>query len=239
MAMVIAAACVFNNYLDSEIDSKMARTKNRALPSGRITPLIALIYASILMIIGFTSLSLWTNWYVVGLNFVALYSYVVIYGLAKRRTVHSTLIGSLPGAIPPAAGYVAVTNQIDIVTVLLFLAIVFWQMPHFYAIAMYRFKDYKAADLPVLTVKKGMTAALRQILLYIFGFGVVMALLTILGPAGYTYLAAAVALTGYWLYRGLYERRLKDEQWGKRLFLVSLLVNLIWSALTAVGARLP
>lgn len=239
MAMVIAAACVFNNYLDSEIDSKMARTKKRALPSGQVTPLTALVYASILMIVGITSLSVWTNWYVVGLNFIALYFYVVIYGLAKRRTVHSTLIGSLPGAIPPAAGYLAVTNHIDTASILLFLAIVCWQMPHFYAIAMYRFKDYKAAGLPVLTVKKGMAGARRQIMLYILAFGVVMALLTILGPAGYIYLAAAVTLTAYWLYRGLYERKLNDEQWGKRLFLISLLVNLVWSVLTAVGSRLP
>ncbi|MBX4190590.1 heme o synthase [Candidatus Saccharibacteria bacterium] len=240
IGLVIAAACVFNNYLDKQIDAKMARTRNRAIPAGKISPIAALAYASILTVGGFTDLAVFTNWYVVGLGFIALYFYVVIYGISKRRTVHGTLVGSIPGATPPAAGYLAVTNHIDAAAILLFLAIVFWQMPHFYAIAMYRYKDYKAAGLPVLTVAKGMMAARRQIILYVIGFGATVVLLSIIGPAGYLYLVGGVVLTLFWLYRGLYKvSSLNDERWGRRMFLTSLIVSLGWSVLTALGGRLP
>ncbi|MBX4190601.1 UbiA family prenyltransferase, partial [Candidatus Saccharibacteria bacterium] len=115
-----------------------------------------------------------------------------------------------------------------------------WQMPHFYAIAMYRYKDYKAAGLPVLTVAKGMMAARRQIILYIIGFGATVVLLSIIGPAGYLYLVGGVALTLFWLYRGLYKTSpLSDGQWGRRMFFTSLIVSLGWSVLTALGGRLP
>lgn len=218
----------------------MDRTRPRALPSGRVSQESALIYASVLTVAGFTDLALFTNWYVFGLCFLALYSYVVVYGAAKRRTVHSTLIGSLPGAAPPAAGYLAVTGHIDTAAVLLFLAIAAWQMPHFYAIAMYRYKDYKAAGLPVLTVKKGMKAARSQIIAYIMVFGAVTALLSIIGPAGYVYLAGVVLLSIFWLYKGLFRAwGLADQQWGRRMFLTSMIINLGWSILTALGGRLP
>jgi heme o synthase len=240
IALVIGAACVFNNYLDKEIDTKMARTRKRAIPAGQISVNAALAYASILTVLGFIDLAVFTNWYVVGLGFTAFYFYVVIYGVAKRRSVHGTLIGSIPGAAPPAAGYLAVTNHIDGAAILLFLALVFWQMPHFYAIAMYRYKDYKAAGLPVLPVKKSMAAARRQIVLYILAYGVVVVLLSILGYTGYIYVAAVLALTAYWIYRGIGKNwSLPDEKWGRQMFLTSLIVSLGWSIMTAIGGRLP
>jgi protoheme IX farnesyltransferase len=239
IALVIGAACVFNNYLDKEIDSRMARTKSRAIPSGKISPTAALAFASLLTVLGFTDLGLFTNWYVFGLGFISIYFYVVVYGIAKRRSVHGTLVGSIPGAAPPAAGYLAVTNHIDGAAVLLFLALVFWQMPHFYAIAMYRCKDYKSAGLPVLPVKKGMAAARRQIIIYIVGYGIVVALLSILGYAGYIYMAIGLGLSIFWLYRGIGKNwHLQDEKWGRRMFLASLVVTLGWSLITAVGGRL-
>lgn len=218
----------------------MARTQKRALPSGLVSPKAALVFGSVLLVCGLAIFFYFINWYATGLTVAAVYMYVVIYGLAKRKTVHSTLIGSLPGAAPPAIGYLAVTGHIDIATILLFLAIGLWQMPHFYAIAMYRYRDYKAAGLPVMTVKKGPAAVRQLIPFYIIGFGASMISLTLFAGAGYLYLAGSIGLTVYWVYKGLLKGDgLNDEAWGKRLFLSSLTINVAWCVLTAFGSRLP
>jgi heme o synthase len=239
ISLVIASACVFNNYLDKEIDKKMSRTKHRAIAAGVVSGPAALAYGSMLGLFGFIILGFFTNWLVFWLGLLALVFYVIIYGFAKRRSVHGTLVGSLPGAAPPVAGYLAVTDHIGAGAVLLFLVLVFWQMPHFYAIAMYRYRDYKAAGLPILTVVKGMKTARRQIMLYILAFTLIMALLTVFGLTGYVYLAAAILLGCSWLYVGYSNYKLADELWGRRMFLVSLIVNLAWSLVTALGGRLP
>jgi heme o synthase len=240
MSLVIAAACVFNNYLDRDIDKKMQRTRRRALVIGTISPQSALIYASILYLLGSLILLIFTNWLVFGLGVLSIFLYVAIYGLAKRRTVYSTLLGSIPGAAPPAAGYLAVTNHIDGATVILFLCLVFWQMPHFYAIAMYRYKDYKAAGLPVLTVRKGMAAAKIQIMLYIAAFTVTAALLSALGYAGYVYLVAVLVMGTYWFWRGLQGYKSSpSEKWGRKMFLVSLIVTFSFSLVLSINSWVP
>ncbi len=112
-ALVIASACVINNFLDREIDAKMARTKKRALVSGSISGPRALICASLLGLLGFVILGVRTNRLTFGLGVLALFTYVVLYGIAKRRSVHGTVVGSIAGALPPVAGYTAVTNHLD------------------------------------------------------------------------------------------------------------------------------
>jgi heme o synthase len=236
---VIASACVTNNYIDRNIDKKMDRTSGRAIAAGKVSAAAALTYASLLGVIGFIVLALFTNWLVFGLGLAALVFYVALYGIAKRRSVHGTLVGSIPGAVPPAAGYLAVTNHIDTAAILLFFVLVFWQMPHFYAIVMYRYKDYKAAGLPVFPIVKGMRAARLYILAYILAFTAAMASLSVFGYTGYIYLGVAILLGGYWFYTGFSNYKLKDELWGRRMFLVSLAINLGWSIMTAFGGRLP
>ena len=239
-ALVIASACVFNNYIDRCIDAKMDRTKRRALVSGRISTISALSYASLLGIVGLAVLVSGTNWLTVGLGLLAFFVYVVVYGIAKRRTVHSTVIGSIAGAIPPVAGYTAMSNRLDGGAVLLFLILVCWQMPHFYAIAMYRYKDYKAAGLPILTVKKGMRAAKLQILFYVVAFGISASLLTIFGYTGYIYLLVILGLSLNWLRLGLAGLKTKDdEKWARKMFFYSLIVTLSLSFMLAVGGLLP
>lgn len=239
LALVIASACVYNNYLDRGIDKQMVRTSKRALVIGSVSQTSALIYATVLGVIGLAVLAAFTNWRVFISALVAIFFYVIVYGLAKRRSVHGTLVGSIPGAIPPVIGYLAVTNRVDSAAVILFLILVFWQMPHFYAISMYRYKDYKAAGLPVLAVKKGMAAARRQIILYIIGFIVAAASLTFAGYTGYIYLAAVLVLGLYWLGRGIQKYKLDDEKWGRLMFLTSLVVNLAISVSIALGGHLP
>ncbi len=239
-SLVIASACVFNNYIDRDIDKHMARTKKRALVTGLIPGPIALTYATVLGLLGFLILSIYTNWLTVALGFVGIFSYVVLYGIGKRRSVHGTLVGSISGAMPPVAGYTAVTNRFDSGALLLFLILVFWQMPHFYAIAMRRYNDYAAAKLPVLPVKKGMKTTKVQILFYILAFSVAAGLLTVLGYTGYIYLIVMAGLGLYWLWLGLKGFKASDNTaWAKKMFLFSLIVILGFSIMVSVGSRLP
>jgi len=237
-ALVIASACVCNNYLDRTIDQKMARTRTRALATGVISPAQAFIFASLLAAGGFGALLL-TNWLVEGLGVMAFISYVGLYGLAKRRTKHGTLVGTLPGAASLVAGYVAVTGAFDIIALLLFAVMVIWQMPHFYAIAMRRIDDYRAAGLPVWPVKEGMLSTKRFIILYVALFLAADTVLGIYGHLGVVYLVGMGAIACYWLMRGVLGLHTADDRaWAGSMFGLSLLVLLSLSAGLAVGRLL-
>jgi protoheme IX farnesyltransferase len=225
ICLVIASACVFNNYIDRDIDEKMARTRQRALVIGLVSVRNAIIYAIFLGLIGFWVLATYTNWLTVGIGAAAIVTYVVLYGISKRRSVHGTIIGSIAGATPPVAGYTAVTNHFDGAALLLFLILVCWQMPHFYAIAMYRSADYKAAKLPVLPIKKGFAAAKRQMIMYILAFSLAAIALVVLGYSGYFYLSVVSILSLAWLALSIEGFKAKnDQKWARQMFFVSLLV---------------
>jgi protoheme IX farnesyltransferase len=240
MSLVIASACVFNNYIDRGIDKKMARTKKRALVSGLIPIRSAIIYASVLGILGLVLLIRFTNAYVVVIGLIAFFDYVALYGLAKRHTVHGTLVGSIAGAAPVTAGYVAVSGRIDGAAIILFLILTIWQMPHFYAIAIYRLKDYKAAGLPVLPVKKGIRLTQWQMISYVADFILVTIALSVFGYAGYSF-AIVMTLVGLvWL--GLALRGFKTANvnaWARQMFFFSLIVILVLSVILALGSVLP
>lgn len=240
MSLVIASACVFNNVIDRGIDEKMARTKKRALVSGTISPRNALVYAAVLGALGFLTLMLWVNALTVVIGLIAFVDYIVFYGIGKRASVHGTLVGSISGSAPVVAGYTAVTGQFDLTALLLFLIMTAWQMPHFYAIAMYRFKDYKAAGLPVWPVKKGMRSTKVQIVAYVVLFIAANALLTAYRHAGYTYLIGMTLLGLLWLECGVRGfSASEDVKWARKMFFFSLIVLLGFAALLAVGSVLP
>jgi protoheme IX farnesyltransferase len=218
----------------------MVRTKNRALPAHKISVTSAAIFSAVMGLIGFTLLIVFTNILVVSIILGAYFFYVVLYGFAKRRSVHGTLVGSIPGAAPPVAGYLAVTDQVDASAVIIFLAMVFWQMPHFYAIAMYRFKDYRAAGLPVLAVKKGMSTSKQQIMAYIVLFTITAGSLTLYGNSGRIYFLTILALGIYWFIKGIKRYNTQSPaDWGRKMFLASLIVNLGFSLSIAVLSHLP
>ncbi len=218
----------------------MERTKKRALVSGLVSNSSALIYAVILGVFGFATLGLFTNTATVLLGALGIVFYVIVYGIAKRTTVHGTVIGSIAGAFPPVAGYTAVTNQVDTTAVLLFLILVFWQMPHFYAIAMYRLKDYSSAGLPVLPVKKGIRATKIQITIYTAAFLLATQAMTLFGSTGYLFQASTALLGVVWLYKALKGFEAPDDtRWAKTMFVFSLGVILGLDIMLAVGARLP
>lgn len=239
-ALVIACGCVVNNYIDRDIDKHMKRTKKRALVSGEISGPAALIYASLLGISGLLILSFGTNALTVLLGTIALISYALVYTFAKRVTVHGTLIGTVPGAIPPVAGYTAAVNQLDVSAWLLFTIMVFWQMAHFYAIAIYRLRDYKAARIPVMPAVHGIFTTKLQILLYACGFTVCITLLGWLSYAGLIFLAVMIPLSIWWLiiiFGGLFAT--DDVAWAKKIFGISLLVLTAFSFCLSVNAWMP
>jgi protoheme IX farnesyltransferase len=243
-SLVIASACVVNNYIDREIDAKMARTKDRAFVKGLVSARAAGIYAVILAVAGFLMLGIYVNALTVFVGLTGWVFYVVVYGIGKRRTVHGTVIGSISGATPIVAGYTAAADRLDGTALILFLILVLWQMPHFYAIAMYRFNDYKAAGLPVLPVKKGAYRTKLQIMLYIAAFTIAAALLTVFGYTGYIYLAVVLLLGLAWLRLGLQGFRTAgnkaaDEKWARKMFFFSLIAILVLSIMIALGGRLP
>lgn len=239
-ALIIASACVFNNYLDREIDKKMDRTKNRALVTGKISVSAAIIYACVLGLLGFWLLAAYTNAITVLVGVVGMFSYVVLYGYFKRTSVHGTLVGSISGATALVAGYTAVTGRFDRLALLLFLVMAVWQMPHFYAIGVYRLKDYKEAGLPILPVKRGVRATKKQILIYIVLFALVACSLTVFGYAGYVYLAAMIIISALWVRTAAKGFKAKDDiKWGKQVFGFSLLALLLFSLMISVTHYVP
>jgi protoheme IX farnesyltransferase len=237
LCLIIASGCVWNNYIDRGIDEKMARTKNRALVSGEIPVSNALIFGTVLGVIGTVILLAYTNILTAVLAVFGFVAYVIIYGIGKRRTVHGTVIGSVSGAIPPVVGYCAVTNGLDLGALVLFLIIVFWQMPHFYAIAMYRLKDYKAAGIPVLPAVSGLLTTKIQIISYIVAFTLAAASLTLFGYTGYLYLVVAVGLGLWWLKLGIIGFETEDDnRWARKMFGFSLVVVSLLSVAISIDS---
>lgn len=239
-SLIIACGCVINNYLDKDIDIYMSRTKKRALVTGTISNRNAIIYGSILGVAGALLLAFFTNYLTLACGLVGLFFYLVMYSIFKRKNIYGTLVGSVSGAVPPVAGYTAVTNQIDITAGLLFLILVFWQMPHFYAIAIFRLNDYKKAGIPVLPAIKGLQKTKKQINAYIIALGMTMTMLFFVAELSYIYLIVMLGVTIYWLFLGLKAIRSEEGiKWAHTMFSFSLVVLLVFSTLISLNAWLP
>lgn len=240
VAFGIASACVFNNYLDRDIDGKMARTKNRALVRKIVPGKNAIIFGFVLGLFGFLLLLIFHNFLTILVGILGFIFYLGLYTPLKRKTVHGTLLGSVSGATPPVAGYLAVTNKLDLTALLLFLVLVFWQMPHFYSIAIFRLKDYKNARIPVLPVKKGVFITKIQIFFYILAFAITTSALTVFGSTGYVYLFVMVFLSFIWILLALYGFMAKDDAiWARKLFFFSLTILLGFCLLVSANVFLP
>jgi len=239
-SLVIACGCVINNYLDRGLDKRMARTQRRALVTGRIPARHAILFGVILGVIGFRLLLSFTNDLTALIGAIGLFFYLVMYSFFKRRSWLGTVVGSVSGATPITAGYTAVTGRFDQAALLLFLSMVFWQIPHFYAIAIYRYKDYQAAGLPVLPVKKGYRRTKIEILLYIAAFTLASAALTVKHYTGYIYMAVMLSVGLYWLQEGIAGFKADDDaKWARHMFFFSLITLLIFCISLSVGALLP
>ncbi|MDR0218866.1 MAG: heme o synthase [Enterobacteriaceae bacterium] len=238
VSLVVASGCVFNNYIDRDIDRIMERTKERVLVKGLIDPKISLIYASVLGIAGIVLLFVAANALAMLLALIGFVIYVGVYSLyMKRKSIYGTLVGSLSGAAPPVIGYCAVTGDFNLGALILLLIFSLWQMPHSYAIAIFRFKDYQAANIPVLPVIKGISVAKNHITLYILAFMVATLMLTISGYAGYKYLIVAAAVSIWWLGMALSGyKTTNDRVWARKLFIFSIVTIMSLSVMMSVDS---
>lgn len=238
VTLVIASACVFNNYLDRSIDSKMERTKRRALVTGKISNRNAIIFGSNLGIIGFLVLGFFTNGLTLLVGIVGYIDYIIFYGLAKRYSNYSTIIGSVSGSASLVAGYVAVTDSFDSTAWALFFIMVFWQMAHFHAIALRRVNDYREAGINVLPIVKGEDSTKFAIKMYVAGFALCATSLFILGSVGYVYLLTMLVLSWLWITKSQTEYT-NNTEWAKEMFAFSLKVLLIFCLLLSLNTILP
>jgi heme o synthase len=234
ISLIVAAGCVFNNYIDRDIDAKMERTKNRPLVRGIITDHDAIAFAILLGLLGTTFLY-FANILTIAVALFGLFVYVVVYSMwSKRNTLHATVIGAIAGAVPPVVGYVAVTNSPDLGALILFLILFTWQMPHALAIAIRRFDDYRAANIPVMPVALGIMPAKAQMLCYAVAFFIASTSLGLAGYAGNIYLAGMGILGAAWFLLCLQGFWTKDEKkWARRVFLFSLIIILVFTLLCA------
>ena len=241
ISLVVASGCVFNNCIDRKMDRKMARTRNRVLAQERMSPKAAVFYGSLLCMAGMPMLWAATNMLAIGVVLAGLVIYVGLYSLyLKRHSIYGSLIGSLAGAAPPLAGYCAVRSHFDMQALILLSIFSLWQMPHCYAIAIFRFQDYSAAAIPVLPVKKGIPAAKKHIVGYILAFMAASLMLTVGGYTGYLYFVVVSVMGLSWLYlaRAGY-RTLDNRLWAKKLLVFSLLNVFVLSVMISIDFSVP
>lgn len=241
MTLVVSSACALNNYLDRDIDSKMARTKARPSVTGVVPPRSILVYSIILGVLGIAVLAAWTNWLVVAIGVVGFITYVWLYGAwSKRQSIHGTLVGSISGAMPIAGGYAAVSGQIDLGMVLAFAAMFFWQFPEFYSIAIYRRKEYAAANVPVMSVVKGVRSSIVQIYVYTGLYVVSTVALTLIGLTGWIYFVVMALFGLHWLWVGYQGLRTNEpEKWARKMFRFSMINVLVFCVMCGLGPILP
>jgi protoheme IX farnesyltransferase len=242
--LVIASACVMNNYLDQDIDKIMKRTRERPSVTGAVGNIQMPLFSAILGITGLAVLIAWTNWLVVIIGVIGWITYVWLYGaLSKRKSIHGTLVGSISGAMPIAGGYAAVSGTVDMGLIIVFLILFFWQFPEFYSIAVYRRKEYKAAGVPVMSVIKGNTSTIRQIFIYTILYVISTIALMPLGYTGVIYFVIMLLTGLYWLWIGYQGLRLTKEAeqdaWARRMFKFSMITILVLCVMLSVGPLLP
>lgn len=237
LSLVVASGCALNNCIDRDIDARMARTKQRVLVTGAMSVKAAFAHGIVLGVAGFALLWHWTNALAVACALFGYVIYVGVYSLyMKRHSVYGTLVGSLSGAVPPVAGYCAASGRFDLGALILLVMFCLWQMPHSYAIAIFRLSDYQAAGIPVLPAVQGIPRAKRHIVLYILAFSVATLMLVAGGYVGYGYLAVACATSAWWLKMALagFRPEIDERRWARGVFGFSIVTITALSVMMAV-----
>lgn len=241
MTLVIASACVINNLLDRDIDAKMERTKSRPSVVGAVKATHIALFGTFLGVAGIFTLTYGTNPLVVAIGSLGWITYVLLYGAwTKRTSIHGTAVGAVSGAFPIAGGYAAAQPTFDAGLLIVFLILFFWQFPEFYAIAIYRRKEYKAAGIPVMPVVKGVRSTIIQIFIYTILYVASTLALFKYGYVHYTYLAIMGVTGGYWLwlaFKGLWTK--KPDSWARAMFKFSMTTILVLCLMLSVGPLLP
>jgi protoheme IX farnesyltransferase len=223
-ALCCAGSAVLNCYLERDVDKKMKRTMNRPLPSGEIAPAEALGFGLLLVLLGVVLLVWKVNLLTGFLALLTAFLYVLVYTPLKRLTWLNTLIGAIPGALPPMGGWAAATGELSLGAWVLFLILLLWQHPHFYAIAwMYR-EDYLRGGFKMLPcVEPDGTRTFRQILWCSAMLIPVSLLPTLLGMSGYVYFSGALVLGVGLLFASVTVARSKSIPDARKLLRASVI----------------
>jgi len=223
-ALVSAGGSVLNHVMERETDALMRRTASRPLPTGRIDPDAALLFGVVLGVGGLAWLAVGANLLTALLGAVALAGYVFVYTPLKRVSSLATVIGAIPGALPPVMGWAAVTGDVGLAAWVLFGILFFWQMPHFLAIAWLCKEDYASAGFPMLPVlDPAGTRTSRQMILYGAALVPVSLMPSALGLMGGIYFVGALALGLAYLGASLAFARSRSMVGARWLMLASLL----------------
>jgi len=221
--LLAGAAFAVNCLIEQAVDAKMRRTAWRPSATGEITPLQIVIFSCGLGGAGMIVLWFYTNPLTMWLTFATFVGYAVIYTwFLKPATPQNIVIGGLSGAMPPALGWVAVTNQLSAEAWLLVLIIFVWTPPHFWALALYRREDYVQAGLPMLPVTHGEKFTLLNILLYTLILLAASILPYIYGMSGIFYLVSAIILSGIFIYYAIRLYQNYSDQLARKTFKYSI-----------------
>jgi protoheme IX farnesyltransferase len=231
-ALVAAGTNALNQYVERDHDAKMRRTRLRPLPDGRIAPRAALLFSVTISIVGTLYLGLVVNWLTAALGAFTLISYIFIYTPLKRVSTICTLIGAIPGAIPPLMGWTAATGVLGTGGWIIFAILFFWQLPHFMAISwMYR-DDYARGGFAMLAVRDddGVATAAHAVY-YSFALFIVSALPSFFGLATYVYLAGAIVAGAALTFTSFAFLASRTPVRARRLFMASNIYLIVMMAL--------
>jgi protoheme IX farnesyltransferase len=228
IAVGAGASGALNMWYDADIDAMMARTAARPIPRGHVTAEEALSFGTVLSVVSVLTLGVLVNWTAGVLLALTIAFYVFIYTMwLKRSTPHNIVIGGAAGAFPPMIGWAAVTGGVSIESIVMFLLIFMWTPPHFWALSLYRARDYERAGVPMLPVVAGHRETRRQILIYSLLLVVTAVIPAFIGLGGIVYLATSAVLGVIFLALAWQVWRIDQGREGdaaaKRLFLFSIL----------------
>jgi len=237
-ALVAGGAAAFNQVAERDFDELMDRTRQRPLPVGRLMPTEARLFAFVLSAVGIFQLAYVTNWIAAFVALTTLVSYVAIYTPLKRRTSWATLVGAVPGALPPLIGWAAAAGSVTIEAWVLFGIVFLWQLPHFYALAWLYRNDFRRAGLPLLAVidPSGRRTSTHA-LLYTIALLPMSLVAALVGLGGIVYVACASLLgIGFIVVAARFVAQHSTDR-ARALFRTSLIyLPLLWGLLVAERA---
>jgi protoheme IX farnesyltransferase len=222
--LAAGGTAALNQYLEIDVDRRMARTRLRPLPDGRLRPFEALRFGVAITALGQLELLLGVNWLSAAVTALSVVSYLFVYTPLKRRSPASTLVGAIPGALPPVTGWAAARGELSLGAGVLFAILFLWQVPHALAIAWLHREDYARADLRLLPVIDGDGQRTgRSIVIYSLALLVVGLVPTAVGLAGRAYLLAALLLGAGFVGCGVGLAQARSPKAARRLLRASLL----------------
>lgn len=236
--LLVGAANALNMYWERDVDALMTRTKDRPLPAGRMSPLVALVFGLLLFVVSTLILWLKVNHLTALIGAAAFVSYVLLYTPLKKKTHAALLVGAIPGAAPPLMGWTAATDSLHMAGLSLFFILFLWQIPHFLAIALFRKEEYARAGIRVMPVEKGDLASKHCLIRYLAGLIAVSFYPFLLGIANELYAVAALVMGAIFFAWGAWGfKKEAGTRWAWSFFMASIIYLPVLLFVLALTAR--